>query len=304
MNILEIKKLSKSYRHQAVLKDLYLSVPVGSVFFLIGLNGVGKTTLLKCVLGLVEIDSGEISYAGTKMGFLIETPTFYGNLSAWENLRHYAMLIGCDESAIRETLELVKLDYKNRKPVKKYSLGMLQRLGIARSLLGDNELILLDEPFNGLDPVGIHEIKSLVTELATKHGKSIILSSHLIKETENLATHYAILHDGNIANTFTSSDLKNVRQCIKIPNAAFPDSENFNAFFEPWKKRVAYTLRGKDFIAYNTRIEDNALVNFQLALSRAGFVSDGNIQAFLSEGTLDEYFIALSRGTLENVVYR
>ena len=302
MGVLEIRNLKKTYNGQSVLDHIDLSVPGGSVFFLLGLNGAGKTTLLKCILDLVNYEEGEITCAENKIGFLIESPSFYENLTAWQNLKHHAMLIGCSDDDIKDALNLVRLDADNQKAVKHYSMGMLQRLGIARALLGKHFLILLDEPFNGLDPAGIYEMKELLQRISKDEGRSVILSSHLIRETENLATHYAVLHNGCIASYFTSEELDSVKKSLMTTEVQPFFRSDFISFFEPWKKRISYLLNNRRFVAYNSNVSDNALINFELALSRAGFINESSF--IHSTGTLDEYFRALTGGASNDVLYR
>ena len=302
MSVLEIRNLKKSYNGQLILENVDLSVPEGSVFFLLGLNGAGKTTLLKCILDLISYEEGEITYNGDKIGFLIESPSFYESLTAWQNLKHYSMLVGCNNDDIKKALTCVRLDAGNRKAVKNYSMGMLQRLGIARALLGNHPLILLDEPFNGLDPAGIYEMKDLIKRISKDEGRSVILSSHLIRETENLATHYAVLHNGYINSRFTAAEVDSVKNSLSTTNVQPFFHADFSTFFEPWKKRICYLLNDRRFVAYNSNASDNALVNFEIALSRAGFTTEAPLVHSL--GTLDEYFLALTGGASKDVLYR
>lgn len=204
-NIIEIKNLEKSFKHHKVIRNISMSVPEGSVYGLLGPNGAGKSTILKMLTGLLRPDSGRILFCGTpwsrknleETGSLIETPPVYENLSAWENLKVRALILGETEERIMEVLEMVNLTDTGKKPAGKFSLGMKQRLGIAIALLGHPRLLILDEPVNGLDPLGIQEIRGLIRSFADQ-GMTVMISSHILSEIQQTADHIGILVNGKM----------------------------------------------------------------------------------------------------------
>ena len=202
-NIIEIKNLQKSFKKQQVLKNISLSIPENCVYGLLGPNGAGKSTLLKMITGLLRPDSGQIIFQGhpwsrkdlKDIGGLIETPPVYENLSAWENLKVRALILGETEARMREVLEIADLTDTGKKPAGKFSLGMKQRLGIAAALVGRPDFLILDEPTNGLDPFGIQELRNLIKSFP-EHGITVLVSSHILSEVEQMADHIGILTDG------------------------------------------------------------------------------------------------------------
>lgn len=204
-NIIEIKNLEKSFKKHKVIHNISMSVPEGCVYGLLGPNGAGKSTVLKMLTGLLRPDSGRILFCGTpwtrknleETGSLIETPPVYENLSAWENLKVRALILGEPEERIEEVLGLVNLTDTGKKPAGRFSLGMKQRLGIAIALLGHPRLLILDEPVNGLDPLGIQEIRHLIRSFAD-HGMSVIISSHILSEIQQTADYIGILVNGKL----------------------------------------------------------------------------------------------------------
>ena len=204
-NIIEIKNLQKSFKKQQVLKNISLSIPENCVYGLLGPNGAGKSTLLKMITGLLRPDSGQIIFQGhpwsrkdlKDIGGLIETPPIYENLSAWENLKVRALLLGETEARMREVLEIVDLTDTGKKPAGKFSLGMKQRLGIAIALLGHPKLLILDEPVNGLDPLGIQELRHLIRSFPDQ-GITVLVSSHILSEIQLTADYIGIMANGKL----------------------------------------------------------------------------------------------------------
>jgi ABC-2 type transport system ATP-binding protein len=207
MNVLTLIGITKHYRAVTALKDVSFSVPKGAVYGILGPNGSGKTTLLGIVTDVLRASAGSYKFFdGSKpvneirkdMGVLLETPNFYPYLSALQNLTVVAKIKGCDDLAeIPDVLKKVNLFERRHSSFKTFSLGMKQRLAIASTLLGNPEIVILDEPTNGLDPEGISEIRQLIKQLA-KDGKTIILASHLLDEVEKVCTHVAILKKGEL----------------------------------------------------------------------------------------------------------
>ena len=210
MNIIETHDLCKQYGNALRVAHLDLNVPEGSVYGFLGPNGAGKSTTLKMILGLVRPTAGNIQVLGKKMdggnrlsilrqvGSLIESPSYYGHLTGEENLRTVQTLRGVPERNIREVLQIVRLDGQRGKKVAHYSLGMKQRLGLAAALLGYPKLLILDEPTNGLDPAGIQEMRELICELPGRFGMTVVVSSHLLSEIDQMADHVAIIREGEL----------------------------------------------------------------------------------------------------------
>ena len=210
MNIIETNDLCKQYGNALRVAHLDLDVPEGSVYGFLGPNGAGKSTTLKMILGLVRPTAGDIRVLGKKMdggnrlavlrqvGSLIESPSYYGHLTGEENLRIVQTLRGVPEKNIREVLQIVRLDGQRGKRVAHYSLGMKQRLGLAAALLGYPKLLILDEPTNGLDPAGIQEMRELICSLPERFGMTVVVSSHLLSEIDQMADHVAIIREGEL----------------------------------------------------------------------------------------------------------
>ena len=210
MNIIETHDLCKQYGNALRVAHLDLDVPEGSVYGFLGPNGAGKSTTLKMILGLVRPTAGSIRVLGKSMdsknrlavlrqvGSLIESPSYYGHLTGEENLRIVQTLRGAPEKNIREVLQIVRLDGQRGKKVAHYSLGMKQRLGLAAALLGFPRLLILDEPTNGLDPAGIQEMRELICSLPEQFGMTVVVSSHLLSEIDQMADHVAIIREGEL----------------------------------------------------------------------------------------------------------
>ena len=210
MNIIETNDLCKQDGNALRVAHLDLDVPEGSVYGFLGPNGAGKSTTLKMILGLVRPTAGDIRVLGKKMdggnrlavlrqvGSLIESPSYYGHLTGEENLRIVQTLRGVPEKNIREVLQIVRLDGQRGKKLAHYSLGMKQRLGLAAALLGYPKLLILDEPTNGLDPAGIQEMRELICSLPERFGMTVVVSSHLLSEIDQMADHVAIIREGEL----------------------------------------------------------------------------------------------------------
>lgn len=218
-SIVSTQNLSKQYGKILRVKDLSLSVPEGAVYGFLGPNGAGKSTTLKMILGLVRPTGGHIAVLGRQMndrnrltilkdtGSLIESPSYYGHLSGRENLQVICTLKNLPMSEIERVLNIVRLTEQKEKPVKHYSLGMKQRLGLACALLGNPKLLILDEPTNGLDPAGIQEMRELICSLPGEYGMTVLLSSHLLSEVDQMATNVGIISSGSLVFQGTLADL-------------------------------------------------------------------------------------------------
>lgn len=211
--------LTKQYGPKTVVDHLDLKVPAGSIYGFLGPNGAGKSTTLKLLLGLIKPTGGSIRILGrevnpknrldilAKTGSLIESPAYYGHLSGRENLRVICTLKDVPVKEIDRVLKIVRMTGQQDKKVSHYSLGMKQRLGLAAALLGNPDLLLLDEPTNGLDPAGIQEMRNLICSLPEQYGITIIVSSHLLSEIDQMATHVGIIDQGQLIFQDTLSSL-------------------------------------------------------------------------------------------------
>lgn len=216
--------LSKVFRDKKAVDKVNLNIPKGSIYGLIGRNGAGKTTFMRMITGMTEPTSGDIIYKGEgrpeydKIGALIELPALNPKLSAFANLKLKCLAYGItDKKYMMEKLELTGLSLVCHKKVEKYSLGMRQRLGIALALVGDPEVLVLDEPINGLDPQGIAEVRDLLIYLNEKYHTTIIISSHILEELSKFVSDYAIIDNGRILEESTMADLeKRCTDCIVI----------------------------------------------------------------------------------------
>lgn len=210
MNLIETERLCKRYGNTLRVKDLNLQVPEGAIYGFLGPNGAGKSTTLKMILGLAHPTSGSISVFGEtvtdrnrmralrQIGSLIESPAYYGHLTAEENLQIIQQLRGLPPQNIQEVLSIVRLDQQKGKRVSQFSLGMKQRLGIAAALISYPRLLILDEPTNGLDPAGIQEMRELILSLPQRYGMTVMVSSHLLSEIDQLATHVGVIAEGQL----------------------------------------------------------------------------------------------------------
>lgn len=209
-NLIKTTNLTKQYGKLRCVNALHMQVPSGAVYGFLGPNGAGKSTTLKMILGLAKPTDGSITLFGTEMntknrirlladtGSLIEAPSYYGHLTGEENLHILKTLKGCPEKDIDEVLKIVRLTEARSKKVSHYSLGMKQRLGLAAALLGFPKLLILDEPTNGLDPAGIQEMRELIRTLPSEYGMTVVVSSHLLSEIDQMADHVGIISKGKL----------------------------------------------------------------------------------------------------------
>jgi ABC-2 type transport system ATP-binding protein len=257
MSVLTISDVKKNYGKIQALKGVSFEVPEGAVFGILGPNGSGKTTLLSIIVDVLNADSGDYNWFGEpaspalrkRIGSLLETPNFYHYLSAERNLNITHSISGRgDKEAIAAVLEKVKLYERRKSRFSTYSLGMKQRLAIAAALLGDPAILVLDEPTNGLDPVGIAEIRELIIELSRK-GHTIIMASHLLDEVEKVCTHVAILKTGTLITSgrvhdvladedvveMSAADIHQLKDIMKVYNGAaiVTGSQNFVHIYLP-----------------------------------------------------------------------
>lgn len=224
--VLSIQGLYKSYGKLKAVQDLNLTIPTGSIFGILGPNGSGKTTTLGIVLGVTRAQSGQFRWfdncplqeAKHRLGALLETPNFYPYLTARQNLELVAKIKGLKEPNIKEVLQLVKLWERAGHKFKTYSLGMKQRLAIASALLGNPEVLVLDEPTNGLDPQGIAEVRHLIQEIGHK-GITVIIASHILAEVEKVCDHVAVLQKGSLLFEGTVKELSGSEGRVELQAA-------------------------------------------------------------------------------------
>ncbi len=219
MNAIEIRNLSKNFGQKQAVVGLNMTVPVGSIYGFIGENGSGKSTTEKMICGLIIPSGGEIKLFGrdytdedvrAKVGILIESPGCFPNYSVWNNLKLQAanLRIKNADDEIRKVLKLVRMEGAAGNKYKNCSLGMKQRIGIAMALLGNPELLVLDEPINGLDADGMRIMREVLCDLAENHGVTILISSHILGELEKIATHYGIIRGGKMIVEMTAEELE------------------------------------------------------------------------------------------------
>lgn len=216
--ILKVNNLVKNYGKHKVLDGMSMEIKRGMIYGLIGVNGAGKSTFMRIVMGLTHADSGEIELFGSsdikgiqkarrKIGQSIETPALYPELTALDNMKVQAANAGVGNNEINHLLKLMNLQDTGNKKVKNFSLGMRQRLTIANTLVSNPEFLILDEPTNGLDPAGIIEIREIIKKLVSEKGLTVLISSHILGELSQVATEYGILHQGRIIQELSKSEL-------------------------------------------------------------------------------------------------
>ena len=246
MSILRTDNLSKSYGSVIALRDVSFDVPAGSVFGVLGPNGSGKTTLLGTVLEILYPTAGRFLWFDKdptpaqrrRIGTLLETPNFYPYLTGSQNLEITASIRGTGADQIAQVLEQVGLHTYATLPFSKYSLGMKQRLAIGASLLGNPEVLVLDEPTNGLDPAGIADIRKLIVQLSGQ-GKTLILASHLLDEVEKVCTHVAILKKGRLLET---GSMREVLHDETVIDVSAPDLEGLRKALEAFPQTLKITV--------------------------------------------------------------
>ncbi len=299
--IIETRQLTKIYGDQIVVNKVNLNVQKGRIYGLLGRNGAGKTTVMRMILGLTSVTSGEVKVFGQdikgndkriypRIGAIIERPGFYPNLTGTENLEIFAKLRGTTKpNAVKEAIEVVGLPYKDKKVFSKYSLGMKQRLGIANAILHDPELLILDEPTNGLDPIGIAEVRKFIRRLCAEQGKTILISSHILSEISLLADDIGIIHSGVLLEESSLAELEKknrkyiLLQVSDTAKAALVLERRFNV--KEYSVQDDHTLR-----LYDTAL-DMAEINKTLMMENISVISSQ-----LCNDTLEDYFKKITGG--------
>ena len=221
--LIETRGLTRRFGSQLAVDDLNLLVPAAGVYGFLGPNGAGKTTAIRMLLGLIKPNAGDVRLFGqsvdgshrslmSRVGALVEAPSLYPHLTGRENLEVTRRLLGSDRNLMELALATVKLTKDADRRVREYSIGMRQRLGLALALLNNPKLLILDEPTNGLDPAGIHEMRDLIRRLPDEFGVTVFLSSHLLGEVEQIATHIGIIHEGHLLFQGTLAELQSKQQ--------------------------------------------------------------------------------------------
>lgn len=289
--VIETKGLYKRYGIKFVVNDVSIHVKRGDIYGLIGKNGAGKTTLMKMLLGLTTPTRGEIYMFGEKgttaargkIGSLIEAPGLYKNCTAYENMLRFSILYGADKNEINELLKLVGLEDTGSKKAGAFSLGMKQRLGIAIALLGHPEVLVLDEPINGLDPAGIKEIRDIILKLNREQGVSFIISSHILDELAKVVTSYGIINNGVLTQEIAATELE--AQCRHTLTVTTSDPAAAVKLLQSEFEGVQLEQRENCVILY-THIDRKSEIN--ACLVRAGVdVSELSVSA----NGLEEFFI-------------
>lgn len=299
--MIETKKLTKRYGAQVSVSDLDIHVKKGRIYGLLGRNGAGKTTTMKMLLGLITPTSGTAYIFGKDIrkgsekilphiGSLIESPGFYPNLTATENLRIFAELRGIkNRQAMKGALELVGLPYHDKKLFSQYSLGMKQRLAIALAVMHNPDLLILDEPINGLDPIGIAEVRSFIRDLCDAQGKTILISSHILSEIALLADDIGIINHGVLLEEESLADLEQKNN--RYIHLAVSDSTKAAQIIESISKTRNYQICD----ARNIHLRDT---NIPVEVLIRSFVQSGLevSEAHLCEDTLEDYFKRVTGG--------
>ena len=297
--LLSTSGLTKQFGHHKAVNNVDLHVKKGAIYGFIGRNGAGKTTFLKMISGLSQPTSGEIEMFGYKneelkhvrsrISCLIEAPGIYGNMSAYHNLAIKCKLFGIqDKQYIENILKIVGLSDTGKKKIKHFSLGMKQRLGIGLALVGEPDLLVLDEPINGLDPQGIAEIRDMLLRLKEEQNMTILISIHILEELSKIATHYGIIHNGNLLQELTREELmircsERMEVLLDDPKKAIPVLDQMGF--------TNYQVMDQHKIYIYERLNESASVNMELA--KAGILVRG---IGITSEELENYFLNLTGG--------
>ena len=297
--LLETDNITKKYGPLVAVDHVSIRLKQGEIYGLIGRNGAGKTTLLKMLAGLAKPTEGSFTIFGEseektarmrdRVGVLIETPGLYPNLNAMANMKIMAMILGeNDESYLQELLDAVGLSGVGKRKVKAFSMGMKQRLGIAMSLVGHPDILLLDEPINGLDPQGIVEVRELISRLNKERNITILISSHILEELSKIVTRYGIIHNGRIIDQFTQAEL--LRRCQERIEIRPSDTTKAVTVIE--KMGISdFKVVDNSVIQIFERLEDSGEIVLELAKNN---IKTLNIS--VKNENLEDYFLAVTGG--------
>ncbi len=299
--LLTTNALTKQYGHQKAVNQVNVHVEKGAIYGFIGRNGAGKTTFLKMISGLAKQTSGDIEmfgyknkdlkYVRSRIGCLIEAPGLYGNMSAYDNLSLKCKLFGItDRKYVENILKTVGLENVGNKSVKHFSLGMKQRLGIGMALVGEPDLLVLDEVINGLDPQGIVEIREMIIRLNQEKNITIIISSHILEELSKIATHYGIIHQGTLLQELTREEL--MKRCSERIEITCDEVQHILPVLDRMKFRN-YQVVDKNTIHIYERLNESAEINMELAKEGIPIRSIS-----ITSEKLENYFLNLTGGAV------
>lgn len=301
--LLTTNDITKQYGKQKAVNAVSIHVPQGAVYGLIGRNGAGKTTLLKLICGLASPTDGDFSLFGktgretseymSRIGSLIETPGVYPNLTAAENLKIKCLAMGIrQKTVVNELIEIVGLSSAEKKKVRNFSLGMKQRLGIALALVGSPDLVILDEPINGLDPQGIAEIRETIFRLNKEKNITFIISSHILEELSKIATDYGIIHNGVLLQELAREEL--LSKCCERIELKTDDTRKACTVLENMGI-TKFKVVDIDTIHIFERLSDSGEITMELAKNQVK-----TIYIAVKNEALEDYYLSLTGGE-ENV---
>lgn len=295
--VIETKNLTKNYGHQIGVDSVNIKVEKGSIYGLLGRNGAGKTTLMCMLMNLYHPTSGEILLFGEnyqenpdiykRIGCIIESPGFYENLTGEENLRYFARLGGnYKKEEVDNALKIMGLDKEPSKIFGKYSLGMKQRLGIAAAIMHNPDLLILDEPVNGLDPVGINEVRKYLKKLCTEKGTTILISSHILTEIEKLVDTIGVIHQGKLIEEISLENLQRKNQHY--------------VEFKVSHRDKASTILQEKFAIESRPVAENDCIRIYSGIEKRGQINNTLVEEgievskiSLGESQLEDYFTEL-----------
>ena len=292
--ILTTEGLTKAYGKAVVADNINLHIKKGEVYGLIGRNGAGKTTILKMIAGLSTPTSGSFTFMGkkndelskgrSKIGSLSETPSLFPKMSAFQNVKLKCLAFGInDDKYVKSLLERVGLSNVGKKNAQSFSLGMRQRLGIALALVGSPELIILDEPINGLDPQGIAEMRVIINKLSKELGMTVIVSSHILDELVKVADSFAIINGGKLLDEFTSEEL--IERCSKYVFLRISDSKKAQKSLSDMGID-GYAIVNEHNLRITSEIEDSSKLVAKLVADGVGVY-----ELTFKQMTLEEYYL-------------
>lgn len=303
-DIIVLEDVTKSYKGTEVVKNVSMRVKQGEIYGFLGPNGAGKTTIMKMILNLAKPDMGNIrvcdeviqknSYEYLRnIGSIIEYPVFYEKLTAWKNLKLHCNYMGFyNKKRIREVMDMVDLKGVDNKPVGEFSLGMKQRLGIARAMITNPKILILDEPINGLDPIGIKQIRQLLMKLKTSYGTTILISSHIIAEIEQLADTIGVIDRGNLTKEVSMSEIHH--DCMQYLEIEVNDIHRAATILDNTFDHLNFKIISENRLRiYDTDIQ--AEISKELVMAGVGILN-----MVYKNDTLEDYFIHTIMGGKEN----
>ncbi len=289
--IIETTNLSKKFSNKVAVDKVNMHIKKGDIYGFIGKNGAGKTTAMKMILGLLNPSEGEITLFGNKelnkgrekIGSLIESPGLYKNCTAYENLKRFSILYGGTDEEIKDILTLIGLGDTGNKKAGRFSLGMKQRLGIGIALLGNPEVLVLDEPINGLDPAGIKEIRDLLVKLNKERGVTILISSHILDELAKITTTYGIINEGRLVEEVSASQLE--ENCKRVMIIRVDNTDKAVEILKEKDLLEEYEVKD-DTLLFYSNFDKAGLINTTLVTSGVTVSELAN-----KEVSLEDYFI-------------